>query len=215
MAKIPTDSDGTTAKPPPSGTGGSNSNQPSGEWSGGTDVAHVRGGIHNDHPFAAPPVPGGDGTKGTSVDTPSMDRFAENVDRLIAPVMAAYNRLATVKVAPGAFYDANKMRAAVAGAQQDGGLVKSYHDALHALLTGLTDTRDGARKLSHDYGAGEDANKVTAKNLADSFDKAPGDFNDMMKANGGSGAPSTSGGSGGSGSGGSGSGGSGSGGSGS
>ncbi|MFJ5639728.1 hypothetical protein [Streptomyces sp. NPDC093223] len=210
MAKIPIDSDGTTTKPPPSGTGGSASNQPSGEWSGGTDVPHVRGGIHNDHPFAAPPVPGGDGTKGTSVDTPSMDRFAENVDRLIAPVMAAYNRLATVKVAPGAFYDANKMRAAVAGAQQDGGLVKSYHDALHALLTGLTDTRDGARKLSHDYGAGEDANKVTAKNLADSFDKAPGDFNDMMKANGGSGAPSTSGGSGGSGSGGSGSGGSGS-----
>ncbi|MFI6022885.1 hypothetical protein ACIBCP_35240 [Streptomyces sp. NPDC051287] len=214
MAKEPKEPSDPSPSPTPSGTGGSTSNQPSGPWSGGTDVPHVRGGIHNDHPFAAPPVPGGDGTKGTSVDTPSMDRFAENIDRLIAPVMAAYQRLDTVKVAPGAFYDANKMRAAVAGAQQDGALKKSYSDALHALLTGLTDTRDGARKLSHDYGAGEDANKVTAKNLADAFDKVPGDFNDMMKANGGSGAPSTTGGSG-SGSGGSGSGGSGSGGSGS
>ncbi|MEU9976194.1 hypothetical protein [Streptomyces sp. NPDC051014] len=209
MAPIPKETDGTTPKPSPSpspsGTGGSGSNQPSGPWSGGTDVPHSSGDVHNDHPFAAPPVPGGDGTKGTSVDTPSMDRFAENIDRLIAPVTAAYERLPTVKVAPGAFYDANKMRAGISGNQQDGGLVESYRHALHDLLSGLTDTRDGARKLSHDYGAGEDANKVTAKNLADAFDKVPGDGNSMMKDNGGSAAPSTSGGSGGSGSGGSGS----------
>ncbi|MFQ3562234.1 hypothetical protein QZN11_36295 [Streptomyces gramineus] len=213
MAKIPEESDGpqppTTAKPPASPP----TTTPSGPWTGGTDVPHVRGGIHNSHPFTPPPVPGGEGGKGTSVDTPSMDRFAENIDRMIQPVKDAQARLAAVAVAPGAFYHANAMRVKINGPNADSGLKKSYTDALTALVKGLTDTRDGARKLSHDYGAGEDANKVTAKNLADAFAHAPGDFNSMMTANGGSAAPAagssgsgsggSSGGSGGSGGGGS------------
>ncbi|MER6539845.1 hypothetical protein ABT215_39945 [Streptomyces sp900105755] len=92
--------------------------------------------------------------------------------------------------APGAFYDANVMRRKVTGVSQHAGLKQSYLDVLEQLVNGLTDTRDGARKLSHDYGAGEDANKVTAKNLTDAFAKAPDDFEAMMKANGGTGAPS-------------------------
>ncbi|MFG3589622.1 hypothetical protein [Streptomyces sp. NPDC047990] len=192
MATIPKESDGTgqstTTKPPQSPA--SNPEKPP------TELDHHRGGIHNEHPFAAPPVPGGDGTKGTSVDTPSLDRFAENIDRMIKPVNDALVRLNAVSVQPGAFYHANSMRAKVNGVNQDSGLKDSYRQVLMALSSGLADTRDGARKLSHDYGAGEDANKVTAKNLADAFARAPGDFNKMMTANGGSAAPSAGGGSG-------------------
>lgn len=146
-------------------------------------------------PFKPPLVPGGDGTKGTSVDTPSMERFADNMDKLIAPLKDAQARLATVSVAPGSFYHANVMRMQVNGPNADSGLKKSYVDVLSALITGITDTRDGAKKLSHDYQAGEDGNKITAKKLAEAFANAPGDFNKMMTANGGSAAPSGSGGS--------------------
>ncbi|MEU8951420.1 hypothetical protein [Streptomyces sp. NPDC048489] len=179
---------GTKPDPKTVTPAGGGSNPPTPYQSG--DSPHVPSG--DTHPFTPPPVPGGDGTKGTSVDTPSLDRFAENIDKMIKPVMDAYDRLhRDVGVAPGAFYDANKMRVAVNGPNRDSGLKGNYENVLQNLITGLTDTRDGARKLSHDYGAAEDANKVTAKNLSDAFSKAPGDFSAMMTANGGSGAPST------------------------
>lgn len=196
-------------KPPPntSGTGAES-------YQDGTDIPNVRGPIQNLHPFTAPPVPGGEGgSKGTSVDTPSLAVFADNIDKLITPLKSAQERLATVAVAPGAFYHANVMRTQVNGPNSDSGLKKSYIDALSALITGLTDTRDGARKLSHDYQAGEDGNSMSAKKLAEAFGNAPGDFDRMMTANGGSGSSPGGSGSSGSGSGGSSSGGSGSGGS--
>jgi hypothetical protein len=178
---------GSTPDPKPATTSSPGSNTPPASTPNGGGSS---GSSDSDtHPFVAPPVPGGDGTKGTSVDTASLDRFADNIDKMIQPVKDAKALLDNlVAFAPGAFYDANVMRRKVTGVSQQDGLKKSYSAVLMSLITGLTDTRDGARKLSHDYGAGEDANKVTAKNLADAFEKAPGDFNAMMTANGGSAA---------------------------
>ena len=155
-------------------------------YHGGTDVLHVPGILSDLHPFVPPPVPGGDGHNGTSISTPSMDLFASNIDLLIQPVRNVATALNDVAVAPGAFYHANKMRATVNGANADGGLKKSYGDALSALIRGLTDLRDGVRALSRKYGTTEEANNMTASDLADAFTTTTADFNTMMTSNGGS-----------------------------
>ncbi|MFE7853802.1 hypothetical protein [Streptomyces sp. NPDC057403] len=155
-------------------------------YHGGTDVLHDPGVLTDPHPFVPPPVPGGDGHNGTSVSTPSMNLFAANIDLLIQPVRDAATALSNVAVAPGAFYHANKMRATVNGANADGGLKKSYGDALSALIRGLTDLRDGVQALSRKYGTTEEANRMTAGDLADAFTTTTADFNTMMTSNGGS-----------------------------
>ncbi|MFJ9721788.1 hypothetical protein ACIRP3_03480 [Streptomyces sp. NPDC101209] len=155
-------------------------------YHGGTGVLHDPGVLTDPHPFVPPPVPGGDGHNGTSVSTPSMNLFAANIDLLIQPVRDAATALSNVAVAPGAFYHANKMRATVNGANADGGLKKSYGDALSALIRGLTDLRDGVQALSRKYGTTEEANRMTAGDLADAFTTTTADFNTMMTSNGGS-----------------------------
>ncbi|MEU2424743.1 hypothetical protein ABZ619_27605 [Streptomyces sp. NPDC007851] len=162
-------------------------------YHGGTDVLHVPGILSDLHPFVPPPVPGGDGHNGTSVSTPSLDLFANNIDLLIQPVRDVATGLSDVAVAPGAFYHANKMRTTVNGANADDGLKKSYGDALSALVRGLTDLRDGVRGLSRKYATTEDANNMTAQDLADAFTTTTADFNTMMTSNGGSSMTSSTG----------------------
>ncbi|MEU6194229.1 hypothetical protein [Streptomyces sp. NPDC047061] len=162
-------------------------------YHGGTDVLHVPGILTDLHPFVPPPVPGGDGHNGTSVSTPSLDLFASNIDLLIQPVRDVATKLTDVSVAPGAFYHANVMRTTVNGPNADAGLKKSYGDALSALVRGLTDLRDGVRGLSHKYATTEDANGMTAQDLADALTTTTADFNTMMTSNGGSGMTTTTG----------------------
>ncbi|WP_405884602.1 hypothetical protein OG762_41460 [Streptomyces sp. NBC_01136] len=159
-------------------------------YHGGTDVPRVPGILTDLHPFVPPSVPGGDGHNGTSISTPSLDLFASNIDQLIQPVRDVATRLGDVAVAPGAFYHANGMRATVNGPNADGGLKKSYGDALSALVRGLTDLRDGVRTLSRNYGTTEDANHMTAQDLADAFTTTTADFNTVMTSNGGTGMTS-------------------------
>ncbi|WP_369192063.1 hypothetical protein [Streptomyces sp. R08] len=156
-------------------------------YDGGTDVLHVPGILSDLHPFVPPPVPGGDGHNGTSVSTPSLDLFATNIDLLIQPVRDVATALSDVSVAPGAFYHANVMRTSVNGPNADAGLKKSYGDALTALVRGLTDLRDGVKGLSHKYATTEDANGMTAQDLADAFTTTTADFNTVMTSNGGTG----------------------------
>ncbi|MFF4902939.1 hypothetical protein [Streptomyces sp. NPDC001068] len=138
-------------------------------------------------PVKAPAVPGGGGGgSGTSVSTPSLELFARNIDALIKPVQDAAARMEGVRVAPGAFYDANVMRTKVTGTDGHGGLKQTYTAVLDILATGLTDMRDGMRKLSRDYARIEDANGMSAKKLAEAFANTPDDFDQMMAANGGS-----------------------------
>ncbi|MGW5651284.1 hypothetical protein [Streptomyces humi] len=200
MARTDADSDHGSSDPnvnnndygDTSDTGSGNSNG-SGDhhYHGGTDVLHVPGILSDLHPFVPPPVPGGDGHNGTSVSTPSLDLFANNIDLLIQPVRDVATGLSDVAVAPGAFYHANKMRTTVNGANADDGLKKSYGDALSALVRGLTDLRDGVRGLSRKYATTEDANSMTAQDLADAFTTTTADFNTMMTSNGGSGMTTT------------------------
>ncbi|WP_046734615.1 hypothetical protein [Streptomyces humi] len=202
MAKTDADSDHGSSDPnvndndfgDDSDTGGGNSGG-SGDhhYHGGTDVLHAPGILSDLHPFVPPPVPGGDGHNGTSVSTPSLDLFANNIDLLIQPVRDVATGLSDVAVAPGAFYHANKMRTTVNGANADDGLKKSYGDALSALVRGLTDLRDGVRGLSRKYATTEDANNMTAQDLADAFTTTTADFNTMMTSNGGSGMTSNTG----------------------
>ncbi|MER7186091.1 hypothetical protein ABT404_42655 [Streptomyces hyaluromycini] len=166
-----------------SSTGNSNSDDH--HYHGGTDVLHSQGILSDLHPFVPPPVPGGDGHDGTSVSTPSLDLFASNIDLLIQPVRKVATDLTDVSVAPGAFYHANVMRTTVNGPNADAGLKKSYSDALSALVRGLTDLRDGVRGLSQKYATTEDANNMTAQDLADAFTTTTADFNTMMTSNGG------------------------------
>ncbi|MCX4817819.1 hypothetical protein OG601_45305 [Streptomyces sp. NBC_01239] len=156
-------------------------------YNAGTDVLHVPGILSDLHPFVPPPVPGGDGHNGTSVSTPSLDLFATNIDLLIQPVRDVATALTDVSVAPGAFYHANVMRTSVNGPNADAGLKKSYGDALTALVRGLTDLRDGVKGLSHKYATTEDANGMTAQDLADALTTTTADFNTVMTSNGGTG----------------------------
>ncbi|WP_427924625.1 hypothetical protein [Streptomyces sp. cg40] len=177
------------------GSGNDDSTGSSGDhqYHGGTDVLHVPGILDDRYNFVPPPVPGGNGHNGTSISTPSMDLLASNVDLLIQPVRDAATKLNDVAIAPGAFYHANVMRTKVNGANADGGLKKSYADALSALVTGLTDLRDGVRSLSKHYTTTEEANKMSAHDLSDAFTTTSGDFNRMMTSNGGTGTTSNTG----------------------
>ncbi|MER6390601.1 hypothetical protein ABT236_19320 [Streptomyces sp. NPDC001523] len=176
------------------GDGNSGSTTGSGDphaYNGGTDVLHAPGILSDLHPFVPPPVPGGNGSNGTSVSTPSMELFAGNIDLLIQPVRTVATALADSSVAPGAFYHANVMRTKVNGPNADAGLKKNYGDALSALVRGLTDLRDGVRLLSRNYGTTEEANSMTANDLADALGNTGADFNTMMTANGGTGTTGT------------------------
>ena len=125
-----------------------------------------------------PPVPGGSGKgKRTSVDTPSMELFAANMDKLAGPVKQAYEMLLQLqRVQPGAFYDAYMLRQAASGANGDSGLQNTYLKILRDLGQGLTDIGSGMRQLSSKYKTVEDESKMTAEDLITAMQSAQGDF---------------------------------------
>lgn len=175
--------------PPPQAPPAPKRDQPT-QWDGNPAIGQGHGTATNAHPFDAPPVPGAKGAgKGTSVDTPSMTVFANNIDTLIAPVLRAKEVLQPVSVAPGTFYHANQIRTKTTGANSDDGELKAgYITALDDLHKGLVDLRDGVRTLAQKYKTIDDANQMKAKDLSDAMEKATNDFNAMMSDNGGTGA---------------------------
>lgn len=127
-----------------------------------------------------PPVPGGTGKGNTVVDTPSLDLFADNMDKLAEPVKLAYQKLSQLKpVAPGAFYDAYELRSAAAGANGDQGLQNTYLKMLNDLHQGLSDISTGVRGLSKKYTSVEQDNKMTTTDLSNAFESAQGDFSKL------------------------------------
>ena len=163
------------------------------QYSGGTSLPAGSGQFQDNNSWSAPPVPSGSGTgSGTSVDTASLDVFANNIDLLIAPTKTASTTLGTVSVAPGAFYHANQMRTTLNGPNADAGLKEQYIKTLSDLGQGLADLRDGVRQLSAKYSTIEDANTMTATDFQTAMSSSQGDFTQMMTDAGGSGSSSSS-----------------------
>ncbi|MBL1090682.1 MULTISPECIES: hypothetical protein [Streptomyces] len=133
----------------------------------------------------------------TSVDTPSLDVVARNIESLKAPVKDAMDRLRQVRVAPGSFYDADQLKTKTVGANADGGLKDQMVKALSDLYNGLTDVSDAMRTASRNYSTAEEANGMKAADLRKSIERAQADFGAMLKDTGG--APAVPGAGGGSG----------------
>ncbi|MFF7705285.1 hypothetical protein [Streptomyces lydicus] len=144
-----------------------------------------------------PAVPGANrGSGSTSVDTPSLDVVARNIESLKEPVKDAMDRLRQVRIAPGSFYDADQLKTKTVGANADGGLKDQMVKALSDLYNGLTDVSDAMRTLSKNYSTAEEANGIKAADLGKSIERAQADFGAMLKDTGG--APAAPGGGGGS-----------------
>lgn len=156
-------------KPPP---------PPPKEWDPTTFHApHTRSGPETHDP-TPPPIPGGSGNgRRTSVDTPSMELFAGNMDKLAEPVKQAYHKLMELqRVNPGAFYDAYMLRQVSCGANGDTGLQNTYLKILHDLGQGLADISTGMRQLSAKYKTTEEEAKMTAEDLNKAMQSAQSDF---------------------------------------
>ncbi|OIK26141.1 hypothetical protein VT52_017875 [Streptomyces malaysiense] len=139
--------------------------------------------------FSPPDVPGGSGDpgSGTSVDTPSMLLFADNIDKLIQPTRDAATELGKVQAEPGAFYHANRIRAKVNGPNADSGLKESYIRVFQDLARGLGDLRDGVEQLAQHYTTLEDAGRMKATDLQNAMQSTSSDFTSLVTDAGGSG----------------------------
>jgi hypothetical protein len=127
-----------------------------------------------------PPVPAASKSGKTSVDTPSLDLFASNVDAIAEPVKQAYQKLMQLQaVHPGAFYDAYMLRSAASGANGDQGIQSTYLKVLKDLGQGLSDISSGVRTLSKKYTTVEEDNKMTADDLSNAMESAQSDFSSM------------------------------------
>ncbi|MEU9133297.1 hypothetical protein AB0D08_35285 [Kitasatospora sp. NPDC048540] len=170
-----------------SGGGGGGSVKHPKEFGGDTSVAAGHGHYDTSSGFTAPtvpPPPGKAGT-GTTVSTASLDRFADNIASLIAPVEAAKKALRPVGVHPGNFYHASAIQQKVNGLDEDAGLKGECLAALTDLGHALGDLHDGVKKLSGQYKTIEDANKMTAKDLHQAVAGATGKFNTFIDDAGG------------------------------
>ncbi|MFI9274617.1 hypothetical protein ACIGXM_28500 [Kitasatospora sp. NPDC052896] len=185
---------GGTPMPKPGVQSQSPSHKPQ-QYGGGTTVTAGQGNYSSPNTFTPPPVPAGSGNSsgGTSVNTPSLDLFADNIDRLIDPVNQAKAALHPISVQPGNFYHAYKIRLGVNGLDADDGLKKQCIDALSDLGKALGDLRDGIRTLSGQYKSIEDANSMTAKDLNDAMSSPNSDFNTLIHDAGGDPAVGTGG----------------------
>jgi hypothetical protein len=124
-----------------------------------------------------PAVPDSSGRGRTAVHIPSLNLFADNMEKLAEPVKKAYDRLAQQQmVHPGTFYDAYQLRSAASGANGDGGIQNTYLKILHDLGKGLHDLSTGMRSLSKTYTNTEEQAKMKADDLQKALSPAQGDF---------------------------------------
>ncbi|MDT0464427.1 MULTISPECIES: hypothetical protein [Streptomyces] len=158
-------------------------------YDGGTTIAAGHGTVPPASTFNPPNVPGGSGNpgSGTSVDTPSMLLFADNIDKLIQPTRDAASVLQKVQVEPGAFYHANQIRTKVNGPNADAGLKEQYIKVFQDLAQGLGDLRDGVKALAQQYTTLEDAGRMKATDLQNAMQTTTSDFTSLVTDAGGSG----------------------------
>src|SRR5579875_2153753 len=155
----------------------------------------------NVQPPAVPKQTGNSSGK-TSVDTPSLDVFASNMGKLIAPVKDAWTTLNGVApIAAGSFADATTIRSRIAPGTGDSGgssttsgqdLKSSYLSVLQDLYTGLGDLQTAAQQMSTKYKTTDDLNGASATDLQNDFADAGSQFGQMMTDNGGAPISTTS-----------------------
>lgn len=130
-------------------------------------------------PSLTPPnVPGKhDGSNGTTVNTPSMKIFAENIGQLLPPLNKALSLLqAMPKVAAGDFNTGHTMKTLLTGDAGDGMMQSGFETVLKKCVKSVTDTHEAVTKLSKDYENIDDLNKVTGQQLSRAMGDVPGDI---------------------------------------
>jgi hypothetical protein len=148
------------------------------EWNPGDDTTPGKG--QGNPSGSGPAAP-------TSVDTPSLDNFANYVGELIPPLNALTPQLNAVDVQPGAFYHADQIRNAVNGQNGDSGLKNKFQLVIGDLVQGLTDLQGAVQNMSAKYSSTEDLNNSSVTDLQNTFQTVTSDFNSMMNDAGGPG----------------------------
>jgi hypothetical protein len=132
-------------------------------------------------PINAPNVPGKkDGSSGTtSVDTPSMKVFADNINQLLAPLQKSLSLLqALPPVAAGDFHTSQVIKKMITGDAGDGMLQAGFETVLKKCIKTVTDTHEAVNKLALDYKNIDDLNKLTGQQLS----RAMGDVGSDIQA---------------------------------
>jgi hypothetical protein len=145
----------------------------------------------------APPVPQQDGGKGaTVVNTPSLDVFASNMGKLMAPVKDAWTTLNGVApIAAGSFADATAIKTKVSGGGAStggasaGDIVSGYLNVLNDLHKGLGDLQTAANQMSAKYTTADDLNGMSAIDLQNDMGDSANLFGQLGTDSGA--APST------------------------
>lgn len=132
-------------------------------------------------PSLTPPnVPGkhdGGNSGATTVNTPSMKIFAQNIGTLLEPLNKALALVqAMPKVEAGDFNTGHTMRKMITGDAGDGMLQSGFETVLKKCVKSVTDTHEAVLKLARDYENIDDLNKLTGQQLTRAFGDVPGDI---------------------------------------
>jgi hypothetical protein len=181
-------------KTPPPPAAASSANQ----WNGSSPPATTQAGPTTPSGITPPAVPTTGGGSGTvSVNTDLLSTVANNLDTLNSSVDSAFSKLSGLTpLAPGAFWDAYQLKAAV-GSPGDGStsdLVNSYMAVLTDLGAGLKDIQNALQQMKSTYTTFDQLNQMKVSDLDTDLNSAESNFTTMMTANGGSsGTSSTTG----------------------
>jgi len=139
-------------------------------------------------PSLTPPnVPGkGNGSSGTTtVSTPSMKIFADNIGQLIEPLNKALSYVQSMpKVQAGDFNTGHVIKTMLTGDSGNGMLQSGFETVLKKCVKSVTDTHEAVLKLARDYENIDDLNKVTGQQLS----RAMGDVGSDITAVGSAGS---------------------------
>jgi hypothetical protein len=152
-----------------------------------------------DAPALTPPsVPGKSGgpSGSTTVSTPSMKVFADNVSTLLTPLNKALELVQNMKpVKAGDFNTGHVMATSITGSSGDGMLQAGFETVLKKCIKTVTDTHEAVSKLAKDYENIDDLNKLTGQQLTRSMGDVPTDIPAIGQAGstvGGGSRPSSS-----------------------
>jgi hypothetical protein len=120
-------------------------------------------------PLTPPNVPGkhdGSGSGTTTVNTPSMKVFADNIGTLLTPLNKALELVqAMPKVAAGDFHTGHVMKKLLTGDAGDGMMQSGFETVLKKCVKSVTDTHEAVLKLARDYDNIDELNKMTGQQL--------------------------------------------------
>lgn len=133
-----------------------------------------------------PDVPGkkdGNGSGKTTVNTPSMKIFAENINTLLTPLNKSLELLqALPPVAAGDFHTSKVMKKMITGDAGDGMLQSGFETVLKKCIKTITDTHEAVSKLARDYENIDDLNKLTGQQLTRAMGDVGSDINAVGSA---------------------------------